>query len=94
MPHTLHEADPRWVGLEEAADRIRLQARAVAADNERDRRLTPELIDALRDSGLMRCGAPETLGAAQAPPALSLECAETIARGDAATGWCVSIALT
>ncbi|AEM84359.1 acyl-CoA dehydrogenase family protein [Streptomyces violaceusniger] len=94
MPHTLHEADPNQESLREAADRIRLQAQAMAADSERERRLGPGLIDALRDSGLMRCGAPEALGAAQAPPAVSLECAETIARGDAATGWCVSIALT
>ena len=80
--------------LREAADRIRLQAQAAAADNERARRLTPELVEALRESGLLRSGAPESLGAAQAAPAVSLECAETIARGDASTGWCVSIALT
>ncbi|HEX7824526.1 MAG TPA: acyl-CoA dehydrogenase family protein, partial [Mycobacterium sp.] len=52
------------------------------------------LVDRLRDSGLMRCGALRTLGAPQAPPGIALECAETIARGDAATGWCVSIAIT
>ncbi|WP_405881257.1 acyl-CoA dehydrogenase family protein [Streptomyces sp. NBC_01384] len=94
MTRTLPAADPKPGSLQQAADRIRLQAKAAAADIERGRQLTPELVDALRDSGLMRCGAPETLGAAQAPPAVSLECAETIARGDAATGWCVSIALT
>jgi indole-3-acetate monooxygenase len=33
-------------------------------------------------------------GAAEAPPALILRLAETVARGDASAGWCVSIAAT
>ncbi|MFF4256586.1 acyl-CoA dehydrogenase family protein [Streptomyces sp. NPDC001663] len=86
--------DPTHAELLKTADRIRLQAQAAAVDNENSGRLTPELVEALRDSGLMRCGAPAELGATQTPPAVSLECAETIARGDAATGWCVAIALT
>ena len=76
------------------AEKISELARALAVDNERERRLVPALVDRLRDSGLMRAGALRTLGAAQAPPGIALECAETIARGDAATGWCVSIAIT
>jgi indole-3-acetate monooxygenase len=76
------------------AEKISELARDNAVDNERERRLVPELIDRLRDSGLMRCGALRALGAAEAPPGIALECAETIARGDAATGWCVSIAIT
>lgn len=88
LPSTEHDR------LRQAAERLRLQAQAAALDNERLRRLTPELVEALRDSGLMRSGAPESLGGPQAPPAVALECAETVARGDAATGWCVSIALT
>jgi alkylation response protein AidB-like acyl-CoA dehydrogenase len=76
------------------AEKISELARDVAVDNERERRLVPALVDRLRDSGLMRCGALRTLGAAEAPPGIALQCAETIARGDAATGWCVSIAIT
>jgi alkylation response protein AidB-like acyl-CoA dehydrogenase len=76
------------------AEKISELARGLAVDNERERRLVPALVDRLRDSGLMRCGALRTLGAPQAPPGVALECAETIARGDAATGWCVSIAIT
>jgi alkylation response protein AidB-like acyl-CoA dehydrogenase len=76
------------------AERISELARELAVDNERERRLVPALVDRLRDSGLMRASALRTLGAAQAPPGIALECAETIARGDAATGWCVSIAIT
>ncbi|MBB5166811.1 acyl-CoA dehydrogenase family protein [Mycobacterium sp. AZCC_0083] len=76
------------------AEKISELARELAVDTERERRLVPALVDRLRDSGLMRAGALRTLGAAQAPPGIALECAETIARGDAATGWCVSIAIT
>jgi alkylation response protein AidB-like acyl-CoA dehydrogenase len=80
--------------LRAEAEKISELAHGLAVDNERERRLVPALVDRLRDSGLMRAGALRTLGAAQAPPGIALECAETIARGDAATGWCVSIAIT
>lgn len=80
--------------LRRAAEDIAKLAAERAVQNEQDGRLAPDLVERLRDSGLLRCGAPATLGAAEAPPALALACAETIARGDAATGWCVSIAMT
>lgn len=80
--------------LRQAAAEIAKQAAHCAGQHERDRRLAPDLVAQLRDSGLMRCGAPAAIGAAEAPPAVALECAETIARADAATGWCVSIAMT
>ncbi len=38
--------------------------------------------------------APPELAAPQAPPAVTLRCAETVACGDASAGWCVSIAAT
>jgi alkylation response protein AidB-like acyl-CoA dehydrogenase len=42
----------------------------------------------------MRAGASGDIGAPELPPALTLSCAEEIARGDASGGWCVSIAAT
>jgi indole-3-acetate monooxygenase len=42
----------------------------------------------------MRGGASSDVGAPELPPALTLSCAEEIARGDASAGWCVSIAAT
>ena len=48
----------------------------------------------MRASGLFRAGAPASIGAAEAPPAVTLRCAEEVARGDASAGWCVSIAAT
>ena len=75
-------------------DRAAALAAELAPRTERERRLADELLVELRASGLMRAGAPTTLGALQAPPAVTLECAERIARGDASAGWCVSIAAT
>src|SRR5207302_1692920 len=69
-------------------------ARGLAAEIERLRALPRELLAPLRDSGLMRGGASTDVGAPELPPALTLSCAEEIARGDASAGWCVSIAAT
>ena len=69
-------------------------ARELAPQTEHDRRLAPELVERLRASGLLRAGAPASVGAAQASPGVTLRCAETVARGDASAGWCVSIAAT
>ncbi len=80
--------------LDRAAVQASALARRLAATTERERRLPDELADSLRAAGLMRAGAPATLGAAQAPPEVTLRCAETVARGDASAGWCVSIAAT
>ncbi len=76
------------------SERLAVLARSQAADNERARALSGELVRGLRDAGLMRAGAPAELGALQAPPAVTLACAERLARGDASAGWCVSIACT
>ncbi len=80
--------------LHAAADRAATLARELAPLTERERALPEPLLEQLRSSGLLRAGAPAELGAAQAPPAVTLACAEKIARGDASAGWCVSIAAT
>jgi indole-3-acetate monooxygenase len=80
--------------LEAVAQRIAGLARELAPETERARALPPALLQELRASGLLRGCAPAALGAPQARPALVLRCAETIARGDASAGWCVSIAAT
>jgi alkylation response protein AidB-like acyl-CoA dehydrogenase len=80
--------------LDRAADELSALARERAAETESARRLPDELVAGLRASGLMRAGAPAAIGAAEAPPAVTLRCAEAVARGDASAGWCVSIAAT
>jgi len=80
--------------LEPLVERLATLARELAPRTERERKLPDELVDELRASGLMRAGAPTRLGALQAPPAVTLACAERVAQGDASAGWCVSIAAT
>jgi indole-3-acetate monooxygenase len=93
---TASSASPAPTGAElhAAADRAAALARELAPLTERERALPKPLLEQLRSSGLLRAGAPAELGAAQAPPADTLACAEKIARGDASAGWCVSIAAT
>jgi alkylation response protein AidB-like acyl-CoA dehydrogenase len=85
---------PAHHDLDRAAEELARLARELAPKTEQDRRLPDELIQGLRSSGLFRAGAPAAVDAAEAPPAVILRCAETVARGDASAGWCVSIAAT
>ena len=76
------------------ARRIADSARAVAGQIDAERRLPAGLLGELRDSGLLRGGAPVEVGGPELPPPVALRCAEEVARGDAAAGWCISIAIT
>jgi alkylation response protein AidB-like acyl-CoA dehydrogenase len=67
-------------------------ARSLADTTEQQCALPPELVVKL--SPLCRAGVPAHLGGPELPPAVSLETAEIVARGDASAGWCVSIAAT
>lgn len=69
-------------------------ARSLAARCDRDRRLAPELVQALRKSGLFRMLVPASLGGGEATPWQMVTAVEELARGDAAAGWCVSVAST
>jgi indole-3-acetate monooxygenase len=69
-------------------------ARGMADQIDADRRLPAELVGVLRDSGLLRAGAPVEVDALELPAGTALRCAEEVARGDASAGWCVSIAIT
>jgi indole-3-acetate monooxygenase len=69
-------------------------ARGMADEIDTARRLPTELVEALRDSGLLRAGAPLEVEALELPAGTALRCAEEVARGDASAGWCVSIGIT
>ncbi|MFS8097107.1 acyl-CoA dehydrogenase family protein [Lentzea alba] len=77
-----------------AARTIADLARESAPTTESARALASPLLDAIRAEGLFSLGVPQSLGGLERPPAETLAVAETIARGDASTGWCVSIAAT
>ncbi|MGA8546088.1 MAG: acyl-CoA dehydrogenase family protein, partial [Mycobacterium sp.] len=61
-------------------------ARGMADEIDSGRRLPAELVGALRDSGLLRAGAPVEVGALELPAGTALRCAEEVARGDASAG--------
>ena len=69
-------------------------ARRLADQIDANRRLPAELVSALRDSGLLRGGAPIEVAGLELAPGVALRCAEEVARGDTSAGWCVSIAIT
>jgi indole-3-acetate monooxygenase len=69
-------------------------ARRLADQIDANRRLPAELVSALRDSGLLRGGAPVEVEGLELAPGVALRCAEEVARGDTSAGWCVSIAIT
>ncbi len=81
-------------GENERAREISALARKLAVETERARQLPEELVTRLRDSGLLRAGAPLEVDGLELPPGPALACAEEIAKGDASAGWCVSIAIT
>ncbi|WP_375481621.1 acyl-CoA dehydrogenase family protein [uncultured Mycobacterium sp.] len=80
--------------IEMRARQIAGLARDMADEIEADHRLPAELVGALRDSGLLRAGAPVEVEGLELAPGTALRCAEEVARGDASAGWCVSIAMT
>jgi alkylation response protein AidB-like acyl-CoA dehydrogenase len=80
--------------VEAVAGQIGEIAHGMSDEIDAERRLPAKLVDLLRDSGLLRAGAPTEVGGLELPPGTALRCAEVVARGDASTGWCVSIAIT
>jgi alkylation response protein AidB-like acyl-CoA dehydrogenase len=90
----LQSTPPRGDEIEGVARDISAVARELAAEGERRRQLPDELVARLRDSGLLRAGAPLEVEALELAPGVALRCAEEVARGDASAGWCVSIAIT
>jgi alkylation response protein AidB-like acyl-CoA dehydrogenase len=80
--------------IEAVAHGIGDVARGMADLIDSERRLPMELVDLLRDSGLLRACTPAELGGLELSPGTALRCAEAVARGNASAGWCVSIAIT
>jgi indole-3-acetate monooxygenase len=80
--------------IEARARQLSDTARSMADQIDADRRLPVELVGELRESGLLRGGAPVEVDGLELPPGVALRCAEEVARGDTSAGWCVSIAIT
>jgi indole-3-acetate monooxygenase len=65
-----------------------------AERSESERRLAPEVVDALAGAGLFRMLVPRAYGGGEADPAEMVHSIATVARGDGAAGWCVAVACT
>lgn len=77
-----------------AARAVAPLAAECAEAGEAGRRLAPELVQALRDSGLFRMCVPGSLGGAEVEPSELVAAVETLGRADGAAAWCVAVAAT
>lgn len=80
--------------IEAVAEKIAHAARERSVEIDRDRRLPDDLVGLLGEAGFLRATMPHEVDALELAPGPALRCAEAVARGDAAAGWCVSIAIT
>ena len=67
---------------------------AVAADHEAARRLSPDVVDALRTDGFLQVLLPRELGGLELDAPTYVDVLAALAAGDAATAWCVMTAST
>ena len=65
-----------------------------AERTEAGRQLVPELVEALRESGLFRMCVPASLGGGEVSPAELVGAVEALGRADGAAAWCVAVAAT
>jgi alkylation response protein AidB-like acyl-CoA dehydrogenase len=79
-------SDPLLVG----AARELAPAIAAAGDTiERDRRLPPDLVEALADAGFFRMLVPASIGGVETDVITFIRVLEELAKADASTAWCV-----
>jgi alkylation response protein AidB-like acyl-CoA dehydrogenase len=78
----------------EQARRIAALARERAAEGERERKLSGDLVEALIEAGFFRLCVPASVGGGEADTATTVEVCEELARGDAAAGWCIAVMST
>jgi alkylation response protein AidB-like acyl-CoA dehydrogenase len=88
------DADVEFADLDRAAEQASALARSLAEVTEERRSLPPELVGTLREAGLLRPAVLPRFGGRRPSPGVILRGAETVARGDASAGWCVSINAT
>ncbi len=73
---------------------VAASAAARAGEIEQLRRLPPDLVAALADTGVFKLWVPTAYGGAQAHLRDGLDAIEQVAYHDGSTGWCVMIAAT
>jgi len=78
-------------GLVERARALAPAIRAAAAATERERRLSDEIVKALKQAGLFGMTMPRALGGPEADPLTQLEVIEALSAADGSVGWVVMI---
>jgi indole-3-acetate monooxygenase len=78
----------------QSARRVAPMAAEMARASERERALPRELVDELREAGLLHLCLPRSLGGGEAEPCELILALEELARGDGAAGWCAMVAST
>ena len=78
----------------DAARTIAALARDRAAEGERERKLSRDVVEAMIDAGFFRLCVPASVGGGEAPAATLVEVCEELARGDSAAGWCIAVMAT
>lgn len=79
-------------GLVPVAEKVRQLAAEHAAAADRDRRLAPEVVDALREAGFARHFVAAGLGGSQGSFAELSRAVQIVGEGCASTAWCASLA--
>ena len=79
------------VDLRDAARRIADLAREQADEVEAKRRMTDDIVEAIRASGINRMALPTTLGGMPATPREMIDVVATISAADGSVGWCALI---
>ena len=77
-----------------AARQLQPLIRERADEAERQRRLTTDVVHALRDAHLFRMCVPSVYGGPEVDPLSMMEAIATVAHADGAAGWCTMIAST
>jgi indole-3-acetate monooxygenase len=80
--------------LVEAARRIAPVIREYNQESERERRLSPPVLSALHETGLLRMCTPRSLGGLEADPLTRALVIEEISAHDTAAGWTLANPLT
>jgi indole-3-acetate monooxygenase len=87
-------ADPATIDLVEAAEGVQEIVEANADRCEQQRRLPKRVVQALRDSHLLRMCVPQAYGGPEADPMTLVRAIEQVSIADGAAGWCTMIAST
>ncbi len=75
----------------DAAAALAPLVQASAEENERSRRLSVPLVEAMAQAGLFRLWIPRAIGGTEADPMTLVRVVEEISRADGAAGWCMAI---